>query len=263
MSMTATRVRTENRFGTCGTECAVRDGKVNSTVDPAGWHNLCPGSTEVLEIRDPKTNTVVRPRRVDYCNCPNHVGQNRCRNCKRDDMLLEEGACADVDSCAIYRREQIEANPRHRVYQDLFEKARQERADDRTEKASRNGYAGSSTTPTVAGGAGEPTPKRERKEPKPTSGRCEHCGQPTKGGKFVAGHDAQLKGVLLRAAREGDVEAYAEMVWRRWDKESHVARHIKVKDGEGGLLTPQFVQKAKALASAELVAARVAERIRP
>jgi hypothetical protein len=39
---------------------------------------------------------------------------------------------------------------------------------------------------------------------RPTSGRCEHCGEPTKGGRFVPGHDAKLKGDLGREAQSND-----------------------------------------------------------
>lgn len=47
------------------------------------------------------------------------------------------------------------------------------------------------------------------------TGKCEHCGAPT-GGRFAVGHDAKLKGELLKAARDGDAEAAAEMVYRTW-----------------------------------------------
>ena len=41
-------------------------------------------------------------------------------------------------------------------------------------------------------------------------GVCEHCGERTGGGRFLAGHDAKLKGDLKRAAKEGDAAATAE-----------------------------------------------------
>lgn len=44
-------------------------------------------------------------------------------------------------------------------------------------------------------------------------GVCEHCGEPTKGGRFIPGHDAKLKGDLIR---EGTPEATAERVIRGW-----------------------------------------------
>jgi hypothetical protein len=44
-------------------------------------------------------------------------------------------------------------------------------------------------------------------------GRCEHCGGETKGGRFIPGHDAKLKGDLVREATE---EATAERIARGW-----------------------------------------------
>lgn len=55
--------------------------------------------------------------------------------------------------------------------------------------------------------------KRARAK-RPIEGRCQHCGEPTKGGLFAAGHDAKLKGELIRAGLEGDHEAVAEMMAR-------------------------------------------------
>jgi hypothetical protein len=47
-------------------------------------------------------------------------------------------------------------------------------------------------------------------------GHCHHCGEPTKGGRFVPGHDAKLKGDLIR---EATTEAEAERIIRRWTSE--------------------------------------------
>ena len=68
---------------------------------------------------------------------------------------------------------------------------------------------------------GNPVKIKSRGPAKPTEGKCEHCGEPTKGGRFVAGHDAKLKGDLLRAAQQGDIEAYTEMLQRGWSKDGH------------------------------------------
>lgn len=68
---------------------------------------------------------------------------------------------------------------------------------------------------------GNPVEIKSRGPARPTSGKCEHCGEPTRGGRFVAGHDAKLKGDLLRAAQQGDIEAYTEMLQRGWSKDGH------------------------------------------
>lgn len=56
---------------------------------------------------------------------------------------------------------------------------------------------------------------------RPSSGACEHCGLPTKGGRFTPGHDAKLKGDLGRAAQDTDpkvrIPALAESALRAAD----------------------------------------------
>lgn len=47
-------------------------------------------------------------------------------------------------------------------------------------------------------------------------GHCHHCGEATKGGRFIPGHDAKLKGDLIR---EATTEAEAERIIRRWTHE--------------------------------------------
>lgn len=44
-------------------------------------------------------------------------------------------------------------------------------------------------------------------------GHCHHCGEATRGGRFVPGHDAKLKGDLIR---EATTEAEAERITRGW-----------------------------------------------
>jgi hypothetical protein len=53
------------------------------------------------------------------------------------------------------------------------------------------------------------TPTASRK-----AGRCECCGEPTKGGRFRMGHDARLTSMLLKAARTGDDESLQELATR-------------------------------------------------
>jgi hypothetical protein len=82
---------------------------------------------------------------------------------------------------------------------------------------------------TANGGARKP---RARKA---GSGICEHCGQPTKGGRFIPGHDAKLKAILERDTSD---EAMAERVLRGWIKGSDgvgargpISKFIKQGDG--------------------------------
>lgn len=65
--------------------------------------------------------------------------------------------------------------------------------------------------------------KLRRSPPKPTTGICECCGEATKGGRFLPGHDAKLVSVLRTKVKNGDVEAYEEMKRRGWLKKLPVA----------------------------------------
>lgn len=44
------------------------------------------------------------------------------------------------------------------------------------------------------------------------------CGSVTKGGKFAPGHDARLKGRLIRAHRSGDTTAQQQLVELGWGR---------------------------------------------
>jgi hypothetical protein len=73
---------------------------------------------------------------------------------------------------------------------------------------------GSTTKAYSAANGGRSKPRAPRKA---GSGFCEHCGEPTKGGRFIPGHDAKLKGGLIR---EATIEAAAERVIRGWSSEA-------------------------------------------
>jgi len=83
------------------------------------------------------------------------------------------------------------------------------------------------------GGASKPRVRKAKAGASTTGNRCEHCGEPTKGGRFIPGHDAKLKGDLIREATD---EATAERVVRGWlssgwdDKAGKVAKLV-AKDG--------------------------------
>jgi hypothetical protein len=58
---------------------------------------------------------------------------------------------------------------------------------------------------------------RKKKDPKPAVGKCECCGDPTKGGRFLPGHDAKLGSRLVgEVTKSGSAEAYAELKRRNW-----------------------------------------------
>ena len=73
---------------------------------------------------------------------------------------------------------------------------------------------------TIADPIEETKPKGRKAEPRECG--CS-CGQMTKGGAFVIGHDMKLKSRLLAAFDAGDEAAGAELVERRWRTEASLA----------------------------------------
>lgn len=92
----------------------------------------------------------------------------------------------------------------------------------------------------------ESKPKGRKVEPR----ECEcSCGQMSKGGRFIAGHDMKLKSALLVAFDAGDEAAGAELVERGWRTEADLA--ARRVDGP----------KARQAASAEAKRAAKVERL--
>lgn len=120
-------------------------------------------------------------RSGETCTCPCHSnGEGRCLDCGAP--VVGRATCADRDAC------------RGRAETDEVLALRRLRAESRAARIAAHGERRSR-------GAG---------------GRCEHCGVPTAGGRFAPGHDAKLKGALIRAADQGDIEACAELMLRNW-----------------------------------------------
>jgi hypothetical protein len=75
-----------------------------------------------------------------------------------------------------------------------------------------------------SGGASSPSTNRKRYMAKPQDCTC-GCGGQTRGGRFLPGHDAQLKSRLVTAAREGNKGDRAKAVKRLeelgWEKYIH------------------------------------------
>lgn len=117
------------------------------------------------------------------CSCICHTTWNppRCTQCL--EVIQDDGdrVCADSEGCSA-----------------RVAKLKQERTPYYARKA-----------------VAVPQAKEGSKLP-PKVGRCQHCGLPTRGGKFLPGHDATLKGQLKRAAEEGSQTAGIELVLRGW-----------------------------------------------
>lgn len=182
-------------FGQCRTATLVAEGKIGSTTDAEGWHKLCKGVT-------------VDGRGVVHrCICPHHEGERRCVDCGELDAELDvdnpepamQVRCADREACAERFKARLAANPAMQRYRELDRRVAEIKAAEAPAKQEE---------------------QRGRREKTITPGRCHHCGEQTRGGNFAAGHDMKLKGILLRAARDGDERALAEFMERGWFKDA-------------------------------------------
>jgi hypothetical protein len=191
----------------CDTAQGIEDGTVTATDRSAeAWHMLCPVATYHAGY-------------LTICNHEWHHANPRCWICKgrhvegtSTQLDPERRCCLDAEACALRAKTRTESDPRFERYQQYREQAAKvERADERRAE-----------------------PRAPRVE-RPTEGTCDHCGAPTKGGHFVAGHDAKLKSELAALAREGDVEALAELMlrptgWLKIDRIKPSAAQMKAAD---------------------------------
>lgn len=150
-----------------------------------------------------------KPSVVITCSCPNHDGEPpKCIDCGGTDVVdSATRTCTDVEGCLEAVRAKQRANPLHQVLQEVIVAGQNARAVKAAAKA-----------------PGTATPRAARVV-RPKVGRCHHCGEETKGGLFVSGHDAKLKSELAKTVqgdgRKADrVAAAAELIARGWVKKA-------------------------------------------
>ena len=179
----------------------VEEGLINGDAD--AFRRACPIATHMAAYTRQEQNGrwVDYPEVLTICAADWHEHHPTCWICRSTDVELDplRRQCVDGAACADRAQARLESDPR-------WEKWRQFRQDAEDRIAIEE-----ARTPKIR------KPRQPGQE-RPTSGRCEHCGEPTKGGRFVAGHDAKLKGDLIRAGAEGDVAAVAEAMARNWYK---------------------------------------------
>lgn len=175
-----------------------------------------------------------------FCDCQCHVDQPTCRDCgSRGVEITLEGTCIDTEGCQIAQGVRRANHPAHHQIQQILDEAKQREAETADRRRAERQEARAREVAT-AEREGRPVPAvrptRTRREA-PTPQRC-HCGCAgmTKGGRFVAGHDARLKGVLVRAARQTKpdtgkaatkaeaIKAMAELIARDWPR-----KHVDAK----------------------------------
>lgn len=134
-------------------------------------------------------------RSLLLCACPAHEGELRCHLCDHRhtdpaDYDEYQRQCADLTACAgrLEHAEQVSASsPLRQMIAELKTAA---------------------TTP---------APTRTRAGKAPRDCEC-GCGGMTRGGRFIPGHDAKLKSVLLRRAADGDTAARDDLRRRGWER---------------------------------------------
>lgn len=138
----------------------------------AGQHQLCRS-----RYFNPKTHSLIA------CPCPEPHPPVRCRDCGQSvEELGELLTCADPAACRLRIEAHLADNPLHQLLLEC------------------------QTTRLESGEVVE-RPRRDAKfrEPKAArSGACLCCGEPTKGGLFLPGHDARF--IKILAARVGSGE---------------------------------------------------------
>lgn len=189
------RILSDAIFGPCGVAEAVEQG-LKSSHTPEQWHDLCHGIAGGLR-----------------CACPCHDGEDleqRCSECgDKGPTPKIGGKCVDQVACRRRKREHYLSTEAGQRIEALFAAAREERGERRLQLAESR--------------AADPH------APRPKTGRCEWSGDTTKGGKFLPGNDAKLKGALLELAKTWEtwpedeernlpVEAWTELHARKWIK---------------------------------------------
>lgn len=196
-------------------------------------HELCGGAVEAASppVVKQKVDGRERDVRLDTttvaCSCACHAGQApqciRCRYRNIDrpgEVALDTRRCLDVEACLDRCNRRQANNPTHVLLVQVIRDAEVTRAAERARTRPRRGTM--TEAQAQAETATETAPRAPR-TPRVKEGTCGHCGAQTKGGKFVAGHDAKLKGELQKIAEDTDkrkperVAAGAEIAARGWD----------------------------------------------
>lgn len=196
------------------------------------------GSEPSAQYKD--TDPFFHHRLCKGCDCPHHLAtEQRCVLCGRTARPGADRCTDDPIACEKRHEKQIANADRHAELQaSLIGIAKQQSAE-----------------------------RKERAEPRKTTGTCEHCGEPTKGGKFAIGHDAKLKSILAGEALgmggtsinwKLQADALAELMLRGWITK-------KVDEAEAAKPSKQWVAATKIYNDAkgrdEWLAARIAERM--
>ena len=196
-----------------------------------GHHGSCPGAVwHRRRVGDTERTEPILWR----CRCeePGHPNFPYCTECKNDhvdEVHPELWRCLDSAGCAA----RIQARHNNSELWQMLQRVKSASALKRKAERLNQEELLSGLDPdqdaaiermhAYLDGLDEAKKKRRGKArvgpPKPKVGACECCGEPTRGGRFLPGHDARLASALVTRIRDnGDPEAYAEMERRGWGK---------------------------------------------
>lgn len=195
-----------------------------------GHHGSCPGAVRQLR-RVGKTEQV--EEYLWLCECPEsgHPGLHclECKNTQPGEVNTKTWMCVDRHVCAGILQKRRENS---QLWQ-MIQAAKSASAIKRRAKrlGMEEALAGLDTHSDVTiermhtildnleevQGLSQHKPRRSGPA-KPKTGSCECCGEPTRGGRFLPGHDARLASALKKRVESGDADAYAEMKRRNWLK---------------------------------------------
>lgn len=131
------------------------------------------------------------------CNCEQSQ-LLRCMDCNnraQDDVDPKTWRCIDHDSCRGRIEHRLANDPIIRQIREIRERTAAQATADRAAKRAAATDPHSHEELAVSSGPA--------KAPRATSGSCLHCGEPTKGGKFLPGHDSTYLSSLIAGIKEG------------------------------------------------------------
>jgi hypothetical protein len=170
----------------------------------SGLHRSCPGA-----VRTPKG--------LITCICAaapdaGHPARPRCLDCGQDrpgEVDAVKWACLDQYGCSARLQARREAGPLY----DLLRACRVSAVNARRRHREQYTRVGATLPEDEDALYGPP---KKRSVPKARSGQCLCCGQSTKGGRFRPGHDAKLRGKLLKLIKDGDRMAMLQLQELGW-----------------------------------------------
>jgi hypothetical protein len=203
-----------------------------------GNHGSCPGAVwHHRRVPDPDRKDETRVEPILWrCECeePGHPTFPYCMACKNDDadeVNPLTWTCWDRHACAtkldvrrqnsrtyqMVLRAKVHAAAKRKAQRLMTERTVQivEPDADATIERLHEFLEQIESAKVARVKEGKP---RKSQPPKPKVGSCECCGEPTRGGRFVPGHDAKLASILRAKVKGGDQDAYEELKRRGWLK---------------------------------------------